>query len=145
MTKPLSLLLAIPALLLAQSPAVTGRWFAAADFYGTPINFSLELNQEGTKITGNFDGDKLEGTLTGDALHFLAKDEHGGSEELTATVQGGAISGTIVFTDGDDKEHPTTHQFTATPVPQRRAGSPNATTSRHPHFIAGSRARTSPC
>ena len=124
MTKPLSLLLLIPALMLAQSPAVTGRWFAAADFYGTPINSSLELNQEGNKLTGNFDGDKLEGTLTGDALHFLAKDEHGGSEELTATFQGGTISGTIVFTDGDDKEHPTTHQFTATPVPQRRAGSP---------------------
>src|ERR1039457_779001 len=126
MTKPLSLLLLLllPAFLLAQSPTVTGRWFATADFYGTPINSTLDLSQQGDKLTGSFDGDKLEGTLTGDALHFLAKDEHGGTEELTATVQSGVISGTIIFIDSDDKEHPTSHQFTATLVPSRRAGAP---------------------
>jgi acetamidase/formamidase len=123
MIKPLTLLL-VPAILLAQSPGVTGRWFAAADFYGTPINFPMELNQQGDKLTGNFAGDKLEGTLTGNSLHFLAKDEHGGTEELTATLQSGIISGTIVFVEADDKEHPTTHQFTATPVPSRRTGAP---------------------
>jgi len=126
MTKPLSLpfLLLLPALLLAQSPALTGRWVATADFYGSPINFSLDLTQQGDKLTGSFGGDKLEGTLTGDALHFLAKDDQGGTEELTATVQPGVISGTIIFTDSDDKEHPSTHQFTATQVPPRRAGAP---------------------
>jgi acetamidase/formamidase len=124
MTKTRSLLLLAPALLLAQSPSVTGRWFAVADLYGTPINFAMELSQRGDKLTGNFHGDKLEGTLTGDSLHFLAKDGHGGTEELTATVHAGIISGTIVFIDGDDKEHPATHQLTATQVPQRRAGAP---------------------
>ncbi|MGA2592251.1 MAG: acetamidase/formamidase family protein [Bryobacteraceae bacterium] len=124
MTKPLTELLLVPALLLAQSSSVTGRWFAAADFYGTPINFPMELNQQGDKLTGDFAGDKLEGTLTGNSLHFLAKDEHGGTEELTATLQSGTISGTIVFVDSDDKEHPTTHQFTATLVPPRRTGAP---------------------
>jgi len=122
MTKPLSLLFLLPALLPAQSPAVTGRWSAAADFYGTPIHFQMDLSQQGDKLTGNFDGDKLEGTLTGNAIHFVARDERGGTEELTATVQPGMIAGTIVFIDGDDKEHPTTHQFTASPVPPRRAG-----------------------
>jgi acetamidase/formamidase len=124
MTKSLWLVLLAPALLPAQSAGVTGPWFASADFYGTPINFKMELSQQGDKIAGDFDGDKLEGTLTGNALHFLAKDDRGGSEELTATVQPGMISGTIVFVDGDDKEHPSTHAFTATPVPQRRAGAP---------------------
>ncbi len=124
MNKPRSLLFLAPALLLAQSGGVTGRWFAAADFYGTTINFPMDLSQEGEKITGNFDGDKLEGTLTGNALHFLAKDDHGGTEELTATLQSGILSGTIVFVDSDDKEHPTTHPLTARPVPQRSSGAP---------------------
>src|ERR1700683_3782144 len=124
MTKTLSLLLLVPALLPAHSSTVTGRWFAVADFYGTPINFPMDLSQQGDQLTGNFDGDKLEGTLSGNSLHFLAKDEHGGTEDLTAIVQSGTISGTIVFVDGDDKEHPTTHQFTATPVPPRRTGAP---------------------
>jgi acetamidase/formamidase len=124
MTKSLSLLLLVPALLPAQPSTVTGRWSTKADFYGTPIDFPMELTQQGDKLTGNFDGDKLEGTLTGNALHFLAKDERGGTEELTATLQAGTITGTIVFVDSDDKEHPTTHQLTATLVPERRAGAP---------------------
>jgi len=124
MSKPLSLLILAAALLPAQSPDVTGRWYATADFYGTPIDFPMDLSQQGDKLTGTFDGDKLEGTLTGNSLHFLAKDDHGGSEDLTATVQSGIISGAIVFVEGDDKEHPTTHRFTATLVPQRRTGAP---------------------
>ena len=124
MPKLLSLLLLIPALLPAQPPAVTGKWFAIADFFGTPINFAMELNQQGNRFTGNFGGDKLEGSLTGNSIHFLAKDERGGTEELTGTIQAGTISGTIVFVDADDKEHPSTHQFTATQVPPRRTSAP---------------------
>jgi amidase len=124
MIKPLFLLLLIPVLLLAQPPVVTGRWFAIADFYGTPIHFAMELDQQGDKFTGKFGGDKLEGTLSGNAIHFLAKDESGGTEELTGTVQAGAISGAIVFVDSDDKDHPATHRFTATLVPPRRAAAP---------------------
>jgi amidase len=80
--------------------------------------------EQGDKLTGTFSGDKLEGTLTGNSLHFLAKDEQGGTEELTATLQDGTISGTIIFVDGDAKEHPSTHRFTATLVPPRRPGAP---------------------
>jgi amidase len=124
MSKPLALLLLVPALALAQPPAVTGRWTTTADFYGTPLNFPMELNQQGDKLTGDFGGDKLEGALTGNSIHFLAKDDQGGSEELTATVQAGVISGTIVFVDAGDPEHPSSHQFTATLVPKRSAAAP---------------------
>jgi acetamidase/formamidase len=124
MRKPAFLLLLLPAFLPAQAPSLTGKWFTASDFWGTPINYPMELTQQGDKLTGEFGGDKLEGTLTGNAIHFLAKDDRGGTEELTGIVQAGAISGTIVFIDGDDKDHPTSHKFTATPVPQRRAGPP---------------------
>lgn len=138
MRKVLFLLFVVPGLLLATNslpqdaqksdrpanPAVSGRWVVTADFYGTPLTFSLELNQQGEKLTGNLDGDKLEGTLSGNSIHFLAKDEQGGTEECQATVQDGTLSGTLVFTDASDKAHPTTHQFTAKLVPQRRAGAP---------------------
>jgi amidase len=106
----------------AAGPAeigLSGRWVVNADFYGTSIYFSLELNQQGEKITGNFDGDKLDGTVNGTSIHFLAKDERGGTEECTGSVQGNAISGSVVFTDPDDAAHPETHQFTASRVPQR--------------------------
>jgi amidase len=122
--KPLLLLLLIPVLGVAQSSSLTGRWFATADFYGTTLNFSLELSQTENRLSGNFAGDKLEGTITGNAIHFLAKDEHGGTEELNGTIQADTISGAIIFTDADDKEHPATHQFMATRAMARRTGSP---------------------
>ena len=54
----------------------------------------------------------------------MAKDDRGSTEECQATVNGGAMSGSIVFTDADDREHPSTHQFTATIIPQRRPEPP---------------------
>jgi amidase len=104
--------------------AVTGRWAVSADFYGTPLLFTLELKQEGEKLTGNFDGDKLEGTKKGDAIYFLAKDQHGGSEEARATAQGDTIVGSVIFISGDDPTRPETHTFTAKRVPPRPAGPP---------------------
>ena len=71
-----SLLLPLFPVLLAAQPSAGGRWFVAADFYGTPIHFTMELNQQGDKLTGEFSGDKLEGTLNGESIHFVAKDEN---------------------------------------------------------------------
>jgi amidase len=102
---------------------LTGRWTVKADFYGTPLYFQLELEDEGGKLAGKFWGDKLEGTVTGNAVHFVAKDEHG-TEECTATIKDGVISGTIVHHGAEDPEHPDTHSFTATMAPARRASAP---------------------
>lgn len=106
------------------SGGLTGNWTVKADFYGTPLYFALELKEEGGKLTGKFGGDNLEGTVVGGAVHFLAKDDQGGTEECTATVKDKVISGTMVFTDGGDPTHPSTHSFTATLPPVRRAGAP---------------------
>ncbi len=118
------LIVFLPAIsvLLAQSPGAGERWFVTADLFGTPIHFVLELNQAGDKLTGRFGESKLEGTLTGDSIHFVARDDDGGTEELKGKVEGKRMSGSIVFTDADDKEHPNERPFTATLVPERRGG-----------------------
>ena len=86
--------------------------------------FQLELQDDGGKLTGKFWGDKLEGTVTGSAVHFVAKDEHGGTSECTATFKDGVISGMIARKDSEDQEHAETHSFTATMAQARRAGAP---------------------
>jgi amidase len=105
-----------------QNASVAGRWVVSSDFYGTPVTFPLELKQEGDKVTGNFDGDKLEGTIQNGSLHFVAKDDQNGTEECTAKLQGDTISGTLVFANADDTEPPANHPFTAKLIPSRPAG-----------------------
>ncbi|HEY1423588.1 MAG TPA: acetamidase/formamidase family protein [Candidatus Acidoferrum sp.] len=108
----------------AAGGALSGRWLVSTDLHGTPYYFMLTLEQNGEKLAGDFDGDKLEGLANGKTIHFLAKDEQGGSEDGNGTIQGGAITGTIVFVNGSDLMHPETEQFTATIVPKRREGAP---------------------
>jgi acetamidase/formamidase len=96
----------------AEGP-LSGRWIITAQYLGTPVNLFLEFKQEGNKVTGNFDGDKLEGTVTGNSVHFLAKDDQGGSEEGSATVEGDTLSGTIIYIDGTNPTHPMNTPFTA--------------------------------
>jgi amidase len=136
--RKLSLLLFIlPALFIQPVPAqdaqttshsangpLTGRWTVTADFHGTPLYLQLQLAQQSSKLTGDLDGDKLEGTITGNVVHFVAKGERGGTGEAKGTVAGDTITGTITFTDPDDPTHPETQPFTATLVPQRSTGKP---------------------
>ena len=112
----------------AADSALSGRWIVSAEFYGSPLYFMMELEQNGDKLIGNFDGDKLEGTITGNSIQVLAKDDQGGTVEAKGTLENGTITGTVVFVNRDDKSHPTSHQFTATIVPKRRAG---AAAQRH--------------
>jgi acetamidase/formamidase len=125
-------LLLVPGVLLAQSaqeparPAnagVTGSWMVNTDYFGSTIYYRMELKQEGEKLSGDFGGDKLEGTVKGNAIYFFAKDEEGGTDELKGTLQGTTITGTVVFTHPDDP-HPTTHKIVAELIPARRTRAP---------------------
>jgi amidase len=106
----------------ATAASLSGRWVVNADFFGSPIYFGLSLEQHGEKLTGNFDGDKLEGNASGDHIHFLAKDEHGGSEEGTAILNGSTITGSLIFVNSSDPTRPETHSFTAARVAARHPG-----------------------
>jgi acetamidase/formamidase len=104
--------------------ALAGRWVVTAEYLGTPINMSLELTQQADKLTGNFAGDKLEGSVSGNSVHFLAKDDRGGSEEGTGTVQGDSMGGTLIYIDGSNPSHPMNVAFNATRAPKRSPNPP---------------------
>src|SRR5262249_11323112 len=103
---------------------LSGRWTVTADFHGTPIYFNLELIQQGDKLTGTLDGDKLAGSVTGSSIQFQTKQDDGGTVDTKATLKDRVISGTFVFTGGDDPSRKETNTFTAIRVPARRAGTP---------------------
>ena len=37
-----------------------GHWLVTSDLYGTPLYGRLDIEQQGAKITGHFNGDKFE-------------------------------------------------------------------------------------
>lgn len=113
-----------------HAPDLSGHWVVKADLWGSSIFYRLQLKDDAGKLTGNFGGDKLEGTVTGNSVHFLAKDEEGGSEECSATIKpladssSAELSGTLIFVDAANPSNPETHTFTATLAPNRSSAPP---------------------
>ena len=70
----------------APTPSLTGKWTMAIDIQGTTATPSLELVQEGEKITGTYAGRygkfQLTGTLKGRALVFTFTMNAEGTEVL---------------------------------------------------------------
>jgi acetamidase/formamidase len=115
--------LAIPAL-AQQQTGIAGKWIMTADIFGAPIYLAMELTQQGDKLSGTYTGDKLEGQVTGDTFHLLAKSDSGVTSDVNATIKDGVISGTSIETDPADKAHPLKYNFTATPAPVLKHGTP---------------------
>jgi len=112
------------ALVLAATPAAAepldGRWLVTFDTLGAPSFFTMKLVEAKGQLTGDFAGDKLTGTVNGDTFDIAAKDDSGGFETLKGTVHAGSMTGSIDIQFSSEKK-PTTHPFTATFIPARKA------------------------
>jgi amidase len=116
--------LAVPTLAQQPQAGISGKWIMTADIFGSPTYLTMELKQEGDKLSGTYTGDKFEGTVSGDSFHLLATSDSGVTSDVNATVKDGVISGTSVETDPADKAHPLKYSFTATAAPVIKHGSP---------------------
>ena len=107
----------------AQTPSLSGRWIVTEDFYGTPRYMRLQLEQDGSKLTGELNGDKLEGAASDGTIHFVARSENKDTFEVRGTFSQGILTGTMVATDAAERDHPYTFPLTAKAAPplQHRA------------------------
>ncbi len=102
---------------LGQTPSLNGRWIVTQDFFGTPRYMRLQLEQNGSKLTGELDGDKLEGSVSGSTIHFVARSEEKDSSEVQGTFKQGILTATMVAVDASDRNHPYRFTLTAKPAP----------------------------
>ena len=107
----------------AEQTSLTGRWVITADFYGTPRYMRMQLEQSGDKLSGNVQGDKLDGSISGSRVHFVAKNDSGGTNEVEATVENGKMTGDVAQKGPDDPVITRFH-FTAVLVPPLKRGTP---------------------
>jgi acetamidase/formamidase len=108
----------------AQNDDLTGHWTGSAQYFTSQIYLGIDLKQEGSKLTGKFRGDALEGTVDGKAFHFLAKADGGGSEEVKGTIENGVLHGEATETSGTTPAKPHTYSFTAVQRPAKSAAAP---------------------
>jgi acetamidase/formamidase len=113
----------VPALVGQNADPISGKWLVTRDEYGNPLYQRLTLQLENGKLSGNFAGDKLEGTLSGNSIHFIARDEDSNTSEFTGTLNGNRIAGKLVETDVSNPQDKNESQMTATRSPERRPGS----------------------
>ena len=90
----------------AQPVSLTGRWIITEDFFGTPRYMRLQLQQQGTKLAGDLGGNKLEGTVNGSSVHFVARNEHKDTFEVQGAVKEGVLTATMIATDAEQPERP---------------------------------------
>ena len=110
---------------VAQNPvSISGEWLVTQNLYGNPLYQRLRLTMQNGKLTGVFDGDKLEGTVNGNAIHFVSRDEDNDTSEFTGVLNGATITGKVVGTDGSDPNEKTENEMMATRAPERPAGPP---------------------
>ena len=112
------LLCLIPVLTFAQQD-LSGKWLVTTDIYVYPLAQKLTLKSESAKLTGKLDGDDLEGTVSGNTVHFLAKDKDGNTSEYTGTLSGDSFSGNAVMNQVGDHPERTTGAFTARRIPDK--------------------------
>src|SRR5579883_3158509 len=99
--------------LMAQAPAVNGRWVVKADFYGTTRYLTLQLEERAGRLTGTFAGDPLDGTVTGARVHFVSRDGQGGTSEVDGMTDNATITARVVQRSPGDPTSLIFH-FTAT-------------------------------
>lgn len=97
-----------------NADTVSGEWLVRRDAYGNPLYHRMTLHLENGKLTGKFWGDKLEGTVNGNTLHFIARDEQNNTAEVAGTIQGNTITGKVVETNASNPADIAENEMSAT-------------------------------
>lgn len=121
--RPLAYVCLVPALLCARQEPPKA-WILTAELYGSSLTQRLTLQVADGRLSGELDGDKLEGTLQDGAFHAVSRDSQNGTSELQGRLEDGVLRGSVVYTDGTDPRNPLVGSFTAKPLPARRPGPP---------------------
>jgi|GEM_PF-4334476 len=103
---------------------ISGQWLITRIVFGSTQYHRITLKLENGKVTGAFgSGRKIEGTLRGNELHFIARDDNS-TIECTATLSGGTLSGKFVETFPNDPKNVQESAITASRIPEARSGPP---------------------
>jgi amidase len=113
----------LPATVFAQDKAEES-WVVKTDLWGNPLYQVLTLSRDGSRLSGEFGGDPLQGRLDGSTFQFVATNARGSTFEFTGHRDGDTLRGEANWPDTNRSDVRVTHSFTARLIPPRPTGPP---------------------
>lgn len=103
----------------ALSAQAGESWIIRTDLWGSPAFSTLNANVAGSTITGDIDGDRMEGTQTSGAWQVTTTDAEGHASHYTLRVSGTRLTGNADLPDTNDPSARAAHEVTGWRVPER--------------------------
>ncbi|MEA9586884.1 acetamidase/formamidase family protein [Xanthomonas sp. WHRI 10064A] len=122
---PISRLTAV--FLAASTAAIAGTthaetWIVRTDLWGNPVFSTLSIDRTGNRISGDLDGDTIDGGASGDRLTLTATDRQQRTSRYVLRLKGKELTGTTEGPDTNDPAARATHAVTGWRVPERDGG-----------------------
>jgi amidase len=106
-------------LLTAVPLEASETWVVRTDLWGNPAFSTLTFDREKTKISGDFDGDRVTGEVITNRISFNVTDNDGRQFHYSATVKVDHMTGSVDAPDTNDPNARASHRFTAWRLPER--------------------------
>ena len=99
-------------------------WLLKVDRWGTTSTMTMQLEQDGARLSGTLDGDRLEGRREGDVLTFSVTDRRQQRYLYSGRLDGASLSGSADFPDTNKADTRARHAFSARRLPARAGPAP---------------------
>jgi acetamidase/formamidase len=113
---------------VAETHPLAGHWLVSADLFGTRSYMRLNIDQSGDTLSGDFQGNRLTGTIRGSHFHIIAEDTDG-TDFLDGEIREGKLTGSMQENNSaSNPSYPNLkkiYEFTAELVPTLAAGPGN--------------------
>lgn len=117
-----ALLLSAFTLIWIAPGAAAETWIVRTDLWGNPAFSTLTFERTGGSVTGDLDGDRIEGRAAGDRLTLTGTDRKGRVSTYRVTLRGAELTGIADLPDTNDPTARASHQVTGWRVPERSGG-----------------------
>lgn len=109
-------------LLLSAFPLAalaSDQWILATDLWGNSARQTLNLDVQGSRVSGTLGGDPIKGTLNGAQLKFTATGSDGQVYHYDGQIDGNRMRGRSDEPDTHNRNARAAHEFSAWRVPSR--------------------------
>jgi acetamidase/formamidase len=108
----------------AMSAQAAESWLLQLDRWGNPSFMTLQLQDDGGKLSGTLDGDTLTGTRTNGQLLLNVTDKDGKRYVYQGSASADRLHGSADFPDTNNANARASHTFSARRLPERASAAP---------------------